>query len=409
MGDAGSDYERLLALHHAMRLRRSMRNEELAGPPLPTAPAGYPEREADQAMLVASLETIGSAADEVAATFYVLLFDGRPYLRGMFPADLSTATDRLFAALIGLVEGLAEPDGLATSLAQLGRDHRKYGVRPSHYDAVREALLGALRAHAGPAWHEGYERAWRRAYDHAAQVMRAAEAGSTDPPYWQGTVTGHERRYTDIAVLRLRTDHPYRYTAGQYATLEVPTLPRLWRPYSMATAPGEALEFHVRAKAGGKLSEHLVHRTHVGDQLRLGPPMGGAVLGPDGTGALLCVAGGTGLAPCRAVVEQSLRDHPDRPVHLIFGAHRAAELYDLPALIDLAGRYRNFTLAPATTRQPNFPGLRGRLPDLLAAAGPHPGDDVYVCGPPGLVLALDRVLHRLGIPADHVHHDPVPN
>lgn len=406
---AGDDYEQLLALHHAMQLRRSLRD---GGPSLPTPrrPTGYPERTTDQELMTESLESVGSAADEVIRTFYAQLFLGRPYLRSMFPGSLRADSDRLFSALIGMIEALDDLDGFVRSLEQLGRDHRKYGVRPAHYDAVREALVGALREHAGPAWRAEQEAAWRRAYDFAAAVMQAAEAGTTDPPYWHATVVSHERRHDTIAVLRVKTDVPYGYRPGQYATVEVPELPQLWRPYSMATPPRDdgVLEFHVRAVELGRVSTALVHRTSSGDPLRLGPPRGEAVLDGSDTRPLLCVAGGTGLSACKAVTEHVLETQPGRPVQLAFGTRTAAELYDGPELVDLADRYPALGLVPAVSDDPAFDGPHGTLPDLVADSGPWTGHEVYVCGPPAMVDAMDHVLARLGVDPDSVHHDPVP-
>src|SRR4051794_10041447 len=150
MSNAGNDYEQLLALRHAIQLRRSLRDDGVA--PAPVRLTDYPQRAADQQLLVASLEAIGSAADEVVRSFYAQLFLGRPYLRGLFPASLDTRSDRLFAALLRLAEQLDRIDDLVPVLEQLGRDHRKYGVRPSHHDAVRQAMVGALRDHAGRSW-----------------------------------------------------------------------------------------------------------------------------------------------------------------------------------------------------------------------------------------------------------------
>lgn len=410
MADANGEYEQLLALHHAMQLRRSLRAD---GPRTPTRrrPSRYPERVEDQALLVESLESIVSPLDEVVRSFYSQLFLGRGYLRGMFPETLRAASDRLFSALIGLADRLDRLDELVPALEALGRDHRKYGIRPAHYDAVRDALVAALRVHAGDGWRPEYEAAWRRAYEFAADVMRAAEAASTDPPYWQGTVVGHERRHETIAVLRVRTDVPYQYRAGQYATIETPAAPRVWRQYSMATPPRPdgVLEFHVRAVDHGQVSTALVSGTGVGDQLRLGPPMGTAVLGEPAGRPLLVAAGGTGLSACRAVTEEVLATQPGRPVQFVVGVRHSDEFYDMPALNALNRQYPSLTVLLAVSDDHTFPGPHGTLPDLIAASGPWQDHEIYVCGPPGMVHTLDQVLADMKIPPEAIHHDPLPD
>ena len=74
----------------------------------------------------------------------------------------------------------------------------------------------------------------------------------------------------------------------------------------MACAPRQdnVLEFHVRLTGMGGVSEALVERTVVGDTLRLGPPDGSMALEAEMSSDLLLVAGGTGLAPLQALVEE---------------------------------------------------------------------------------------------------------
>ncbi len=68
------------------------------------------------------------------------------------------------------------------------------------------------------------------------------------PDWWLAEIVDHELRTSEIAVLRLRPDHPFPYEAGQYCSMETPWWPRVWRSYSMATAPrrDNLIELHVR-------------------------------------------------------------------------------------------------------------------------------------------------------------------
>jgi ferredoxin-NADP reductase len=110
-------------------------------------------------------------------------------------------------------------------------------------------------------------------------------------------------------VLLVRPDRPYDYEPGQYASIETPYRPRSWRTYSMATAPSPdgLLEFHVRSISSGWVSGPLVWRAQVGDYLRLGAPMGDMRIDQQSGRDVLCIAGGTGLAPVKAMIDGMAR------------------------------------------------------------------------------------------------------
>ena len=100
-------------------------------------------------------------------------------------------------------------------------------------------------------------------------------------------------------MLTLRPDAPYPFLAGQYTTLETPWWPRVWRHYSFASAPRPdgLLTLHVKSVPAGWVSQALVHRARPGDVLRLGPPAGSMTVDHDTDTSLVCLGGGTGIAP----------------------------------------------------------------------------------------------------------------
>ena len=291
-------------------------------------------------LLDESLRLLGDTADRVVGYFYAALFVEAPHLRSLFPAAMDTQRDRLFRALTGAVRNLAHPEQFEPMLEQLGRDHRKYGVKAEHYDVLGRALVTALRHYTGDLWVPELDAAWVKAYALMSDAMQrgAQEAATREPAWWRGEVVAHERRSDDLAVLLVRTDRPYDYEPGQYASIETPYRPRSWRTYSMATAPSAdgLLEFHVRALPHGWVSGPLVWRAQAGDQLRIGAPMGEMQVDQDSTRDLLLVAGGTGLAPLKAVVDGMSRWNTSRRVMLFFGARRASDLYDMGPLYRLS-------------------------------------------------------------------------
>jgi NAD(P)H-flavin reductase/hemoglobin-like flavoprotein len=368
--------------------------------------------DADELGLVdESLRLLGDQVDRVIGYFYAALFVEAPQLRSLFPAAMDTQRDRLFRALTGAVSNMAAPERLTEQLRALGRDHRKYGVRAEHYDVLGRALITALRHHHQDVWVPELEAAWLKAYGVMADLMieGASEAATREPAWWKGEIVAHERRCDDLAVLVVRTDRPYDYEPGQYASIETPYRPRSWRTYSMATAPSPdgLLEFHVRSLSAGWVSGPLVWRAQVGDSLRLGAPMGDMRIDPRSGRDVLCIAGGTGLAPVKSLIDGMARWNSARNVTLFFGARRTGDLYDMGALHRLAAVNRWLTVVPVVSDDPSFNGERGLLPDAVARAGPWTQHDVVVSGSPAMTRATVNRLTAIGVPADRMTYDVV--
>jgi NAD(P)H-flavin reductase/hemoglobin-like flavoprotein len=358
-----------------------------------------------------SLRLLGDQSDRVVGYFYAAMFVEAPQLRSLFPAAMDTQRDRLFRALTGAVRNMAAPERLAEQLTALGRDHRKYGVRTEHYDVLGRALITALKHHQPDIWVPELEAAWLKAYSVMADLMidGASEAATREPAWWKGEIVAHERRCDDLAVLVVRTDRPYDYEPGQYASIETPYRPRSWRTYSMATAPSPdaLLEFHVRALSAGWVSGPMVWRAQVGDSLRLGAPMGDMRIDQQSGRDVLCIAGGTGLAPVKALIDGMARWNTARNVTLFFGARRTSDLYDMGALHRLAAVNRWLTVVPVVSDDPSFNGERGLLPDAVARAGSWSNHDVVVCGSPDMTRATVNRLTAIGVPADRMTYDVV--
>ncbi|MFC6082545.1 globin domain-containing protein [Sphaerisporangium aureirubrum] len=349
---------------------------------------------------------------KATAYFYGRLFAENPHLRGMFPPAMDVQRERLFNALTRIVWSIDSPDGLTPYLGQLGRDHRKYGVLAEHYTAVGNALLATIRRFAADMWSAEMEAAWVAAYTAAANMMiDAAEADAgVSPAWWLAEVVDHELRTPDIAIVTLRPGTPLRFTAGQYVNVQSPRWPRVWRTYSIANAPrpDNTIRLHVRAVGGGWVSNALVSHTKIGDSLLVGPPVGTMVPpcgGGDAGRDLLCVAGGTGLAPLKAIIEHVISSGRRPNVHLLYGARTAAELYDLSDLIRMESSFPWLRVVPVVSEQPSYDGMRGRLPDVIRRFPSFGEHECYVCGPPGMVDETVRRLRDGGVPAGRIHRD----
>ncbi len=362
------------------------------------------------ALLRESWLRVASHGDEAPLFFYSWLFLHFPHLRGMFGPTMASQRDRFVAALGQIVGGLEELPALTPFLAQLGRDHRKFGVSTAHYPPVGQALLATLAHFLADDWTEELAAGWRSAYDTAASIMTTAAetAASTTPPWWEAEIVAHERRTPEIAVITVRAEPRLDYLPGQSIAVHTSHVPRRWRYYSPANAPREdgSVDLHVRAVDGGWVSTALVHTAGVGDVLRLGAPVGHELtLAPESTRDLLLLAGGTGLAPLRALVDQLAAGDGDRAVHLYVGARAAADLYDLPSLYRATALQPWLTVIPVVADEVVAGTEHGQVTEVACSHRPWEAHEVYVCGSADMVAHSRRTLARHGVPASRVHHE----
>ncbi|HYZ54570.1 MAG TPA: FAD-binding oxidoreductase [Streptosporangiaceae bacterium] len=191
-------------------------------------------------------------------------------------------------------------------------------------------------------------------------IEAAKEDEDHHPPWWDATVISHERRSFDIATFRVAPLQRLPYAPGQSVAIGSEDCPRTWRFYSMANAPRDdgTLDFHVRMVDGGALSSALTWRARPGTRLKLGPAVGALTLDTSGRDILM-VAGSTGLAPLKALLEQiSAMGNPPR-VHLFFGARTAEGLYDLPDLEKMAAQSGWLSVTHAVSGDPGDPRYSG--------------------------------------------------
>lgn len=235
----------------------------------------------------------------------------------------------------------------------------------------------------------------------------------------RGEITGLDRLTHDILHVQARLQDPARYTAGQYAEIYVPGVihdgVREARSYSFASAPGtadatDAVSFFIRRVPGGAFTEWLFSEARVGTVLEGHGPYGDFWLRP-ADAPLLCIAGGSGLAPILAVLEQARAEGVARDVTLFFGARTRADLYALDRIEALkAGWHGRFAFEPVLSAEPDdsdWSGRRGFIPEhfenvLGSGLGRH---HAYLCGPPPMIDACIKVLGDAGVGADAIFFD----
>jgi NAD(P)H-flavin reductase/hemoglobin-like flavoprotein len=345
---------------------------------------------------------------QVPQFFYARLFLAYPELRELFPVSMAVQSDRLVAAIGQIASNVDDLTPLVPTVERLGRAHRRFAVHAEHYPIVLESWLATLAHFLGDDWTDGLAADWTEAYTVVATMMidAAAAQDGIAPPWWEAEVVEHQRRGFDIAVLRLRPQQAHPFRAGQSIPVETSMRPRLWRPFSPANAPRAdgTIELHVKAVPGGQVSNALVNGVVPGDVVRLGAPAGRRLTLDDDAGRdLLLLAGGTGLAPMKAIVEELAAHDRPRRVALFAGARTAADFYQVDELNQLRRLLPWLTVTPVLSHDPYHDGWRGNVTEVALDQESWRDRDVYVCGPdPMIEDALTRLV-AAGVPMEDVH------
>ncbi|MGE7955617.1 2Fe-2S iron-sulfur cluster-binding protein [Pseudomonas sp. NPDC089530] len=212
----------------------------------------------------------------------------------------------------------------------------------------------------------------------------------------------------DIKHIQLVVDgaDPLAFTPGQYARLTFPGAPP--RDFSMASGPGGAeLEFHIRRVPGGAATQRIHGLLKPGDPVSVEGPFGSSYLREQHTGPILCVAGGSGLAPIKAIVEAAIARGMKQPIHLYFGARSPRDLYLVEHFERLAQRHPNLRFTPVLSDAP-FGGRwrSGYVTDAIAwDLQALDGWKTYVAGPLAMVEAAMQLTTARGLRAEDLHAD----
>jgi NAD(P)H-flavin reductase len=143
----------------------------------------------------------------------------------------------------------------------------------------------------------------------------------------------------------------------------------------------------------------------VGDVLRLGPPVGHIALDDGSDRDLLLVAGGMGLAPLKALIDQVARHGPARRVDLFVGARNEDHLYDRADLRRLEQENPWLTVTYAVSEDKLSAMEQGDVGDVVMRHGPWLSREVFVAGPAAMVDDTVARLIEHGVPQQRVRSE----
>jgi len=213
---------------------------------------------------------------------------------------------------------------------------------------------------------------------------------------YRGEVVRIETLTPTIKGIWLKLDRPMHFQAGQYINLEIPALGGVSRAFSLANAPHDdaCLQLHIRHVPGGQFTDHVFSTMRERDMLRFNGPHGCFFLDEESLKPVLLVAGGTGFAPIKAIVEHAIAEGSTRPMAIYWGGHGRVDLYQLSLAEKWALEHAHIDFVPVLSDRPENEIWRGRRGFVHAAAMTDfpdlSGHQVYVCGSPAMVLAARR-------------------
>ncbi|QEW05183.1 NAD(P)H-flavin reductase [Nitrincola iocasae] len=227
-------------------------------------------------------------------------------------------------------------------------------------------------------------------------------------------IISNERLNRDVYRVRIALkasgSEPAIFSAGQYLELFLPDGRSAF--FSIASAPEQAdeLELHIRHMPDSEMNCALVAHLEQASEVELSMAMGqchlsAAALSTERT--LVFVAGSTGFAQIKSMVEHLLANQVTQPIHVFWGGRIADDLYLDDLARQWANDYSNLHYT-AVVSEPNasWLGERGLLPDIVAADIQAPAEtDIYACGSPGMVYALVDALEAKGISERQIHAD----
>jgi CDP-4-dehydro-6-deoxyglucose reductase len=151
---------------------------------------------------------------------------------------------------------------------------------------------------------------------------------------------------------------------------------------------------HIRHVPGGHFTDHVFAAMKERDILRINGPHGSFFLREESDKPILLIAGGTGFAPIKALVEHAIAEECKRPMSIYWGGHQRRDLYAMQLAGQWAAEHSHIRFTPVlagSAPEDAWSGCTGLVHEVAMTDFPDlSGHQVYVCGAPGLIAAARR-------------------
>jgi NAD(P)H-flavin reductase len=220
----------------------------------------------------------------------------------------------------------------------------------------------------------------------------------------RATVRSAAAAHNLIRILRLAPEEKFMWRAGQYVNIAFADLSP--RPYSIAAAAdgtGE-LEIHIKNFGKGGAGDYAVNRLQPGETVRISGPYGDCVRTRGDTAPMLAIAGGLGITPVKALVEDALREEKPGPVTLYWGAEEETEFYLRPHFEEMTRKYPSFNVVLVVGGEVGAVAAKqesDRNADLSQA-------NIFLAGSSEMITSSIVDLLDAGAEYDRIHFDRHP-
>jgi NAD(P)H-flavin reductase/ferredoxin len=209
-----------------------------------------------------------------------------------------------------------------------------------------------------------------------------------------GVVEAVQSLTEDIVGVTVTAPEDFAWLPGQYIDVHIPGDSDARRSFSIASLPdSRRIELMIKRYAGGRFSAMLGSEVVGGSRLRFTGPYGAFHLRPSDA-PILMVAGGSGMAPVLAVLRQLAAEGCERPIRFFYGARSAGDLFATDEIARLGERLGDFAFTPVT---------EGFVHEAIDEELESP--DVYMCGPPPMLEAVEALLAGRGVDPARIFQD----
>ena len=241
------------------------------------------------------------------------------------------------------------------------------------------------------------------------EYLPTAAPGGVKVRVWQASVESLGKLAPDVMRVVLKLDGKIEFYAGQYINVLLEDGAK--RSFSFATAPqvNDRIELHIRRIPGGRFTGHVFESMRPGERLAFEGPLGSFFLREDSDKPMIFVAGSTGFAPVKSMLEYAFQRGMRREMRLYWGVRSLKDLYLAELPRDWERAHANFKFVPVLSDPGPAERWQGRtgfvhqailedFPDLA-------GYQVYACGSVAMVQAAHPAFRAHGLAQDDCFSD----